>query len=126
MKRVRCVDCHFLCRSPEGALTPRHSSRKVDRLALKFRAQDLLQHEHEFSCAKNLAFFHLPDQPELTIFDLTLGERQCRGYAAFDPSLTLDQMMQREAHKMPIWQKIAIALSITLGILAIVLPILLR
>lgn len=123
---MKCVNCHFLCRSYKGSLTPRQTLRKVDRFALMLRSQHLLQHNQEFSCAKNLAFFHLPEQLELTLFDLTLGEHQCKGYTMFDHSLTLDQMMQREAHRMPKWEKVAILTTVILGILAIVLPLLLR
>jgi len=108
---MKCVDCHFLCRSYEGSLTPRETLRKVDRFALKLRAENLSKHAREFSCSKNLTFFNLPDQPELTLFDLTLGERQCKGYAEFDGSLTLGQLMEREAHKMPAWQKAIIAVG---------------
>lgn len=114
---MKCVDCHFLCRSYEGSLTPRETLRNVDRFALKLRAENLSKHTHEFSCAKNLAFSHLSDQPELTLFDLTLGERQCKGYAVFDRSLTLDQMMEREAHKMPTWEKVALVIGPIVGLI---------
>ena len=103
---MRCVDCHYLC------------AINMELLPEKQREELRSKNPDSFTwlaCSKSMACIthKLPQT-----FDQVLKERKCRGYRVYDPKATLEQMWQREIRRMPIWYKVAIILTLLIGISA--------
>jgi len=103
---MRCVDCHYLCAINMEILPEKQ------REELRSRNLDSFTW---LACSKSMAHFKykLPQT-----FDQVLKERKCRGYRGYDHKATLEQMWQREIHRMPVWYKVAIAITLLIGISA--------
>jgi hypothetical protein len=106
MKLARCVDCHFLY-AINGVTLPEQQreqlrSRNTDSFTWLFCSEGIIQITHI--------------QPH--VFDQVLREWKCKGYLPFGASLTFTQMVIREAQRMPKWYKIAVLITILLGLAA--------
>jgi len=60
-------------------------------------------------------------QPQ--VFDQVLQGRRCKGYETLYPSLTVEQMMAREAKRMPTGYKVGIVITLLLGLVAAIAAI---
>ena len=103
---MKCVDCHYLCAINMEILP------EQQREELRSKNPDSFTW---LACSKSMAQFkhELPQT-----FEQVLKDRKCKDYRGYDTKATLEQMWQREIHRMPIWYKVAIAITLLIGISA--------
>lgn len=121
---MKCVDCHFLSIHKEDSRQQPDTMFEKVRTALR-KKRNILRKAFSHGtaidviCAKRREFFNIWDNDFL---EKVLLERECNAYQRYDPTRTIDQILQTEV-QMPIWYKIAIIATLILAAIAVAVSI---